>query len=85
MKQQDSVFRINQEGYAAGLPVRAAALTSGPVRLKDAAGNSVITFSPEEPREDPASGDRVRILDLGVLPEGAYMLESPEGRRRSPG
>ena len=41
-----NIFRINQEGYAPGLPVYAAALTKEPVLLKNAAGETIrrITF-----------------------------------------
>ena len=36
-----SVFRINQVGYTAGLPVRVAVLTKGPVTLEDEGGKVV--------------------------------------------
>lgn len=80
--QHESVFRMNQEGYAPGMPVQVAVLTDGPVTVKDAEGNTVRTLAPEENREDPASGDRVRIADLGLLDAGEYTLECPEESRK---
>ena len=80
--QHESVFRMNQEGYAPGTPVKIAVLTSGPVAVKNAAGNTVRTLAPEENRVDPASGDRVRIADLGLLDEGEYTLECSEESRK---
>ena len=79
--QQESVFRVNQAGYEAGLPVHVAVLTPSSVLLKDSAGNPVRTLSPREVPADPASGDRVRIENLGPLPAGEYILESPEESR----
>ena len=38
MNANSPVFRINQEGYAPGLPVRAAVLAGEPVILKNACG-----------------------------------------------
>ena len=71
---EQSVFRINQAGYAAGLPVRAAVLGGGPVTLEDDKGNVIRTIADPQPRPDAASGDNAALLDLGVLPEGAYTL-----------
>ena len=78
---QGSVFRINQEGYAAGLPVCVAMLSTDKITLQDDAGNVLRTFRAETPDVDPASGDRVRTLDLGVLETGTYTLESAGERR----
>ncbi len=77
-----SMFRINQEGYAAGLPARAAALTGASVVLKDASGKTIREFPAEPPRPDEASGDRLRLLDLGLLPEGTYFLTAENESRR---
>ena len=76
MTKESSVFRVNQEGYAAGLPVYAAVLGNGPVLLKNAAGAEIRRLSFDAPETDPASGDRVTLLDLGVLEEGTYTLEN---------
>ena len=77
-----SVFRLNQEGYAANLPVFFSALSAEQITLKDHKGNTVRTFPAETPDLDEASGDRVRTLCPGVLEEGTYTLESA-GERRS--
>ena len=79
MKQPDSAFRINQTGYAAGLPVCAAVLSRGPVTLKDAAGHSLPLNARLKP--DEASGDAAALLDLGLLDRGSYELACPEGCR----
>ena len=78
---QGSIFRINQEGYAAGLPVCVASLSTGKITLKDDAGNVLRTFRAEAPDVDPASGDRVQTLELGILEVGEYTLESTGERR----
>ena len=81
---EPSVFRINQEGYAPGLPVTVAVLGNGPVLLKNAAGEIVRSFSFGAPQTDPASGDAVTLVSLGILPEGTYELVSGPCRRRNP-
>ena len=75
------VFRVNQTGYASGLPVCAAVLGKGPVRLTDESGEPVRVFPEDETRIDVSSGDPVKLLRLGKLKEGKYLLESPEGKR----
>ena len=75
MNTEPSVFRINQEGYAAGLPAVVAVLGNGPVTLKNAAGEIVRSAAFDAPPTDAASGDAVTLVDLGVLPEGTYMQE----------
>ena len=82
MSSDLSVLRVNQEGYAAGLPVIAAVLGNEPVTLKNASGETLQTIVPDTPQPDPASGDAVTLLYLGVLPEGAYDLECGACRRR---
>ena len=77
-----SVFRVNQEGYSTDLPVHAAVLGNGPVVLKNAAGEALRSFSFDAPEPDPASGDPVTLLDLGVLKAGTYTLERGKDRRR---
>ncbi len=74
------VIRINQAGYAEGLPVYAAILTKGLVELKDEAGN-ILPFEAAPLKLDEASDDRVTVADLGQLKAGKYTLESPEGNR----
>ena len=71
-----SIFRVNQAGYQAGLPVYVSVLSEEPVRLLDSSGSIVREFSAKGSGYDEASGDPVAILDLGILPEGAYWLES---------
>ena len=75
MNTEPSVFRINQEGYAAGLPAVVAVLGNGPVTLKNAAGEIVRSAAFDAPPTDAASGDAVTLVDMGVLPEGTYVLE----------
>ena len=82
MNHDSSVFRINQEGYAAGLPVYAAVLGEGPVTLKNAAGETVRSFTVDKPETDPASEDAVTLLNLGVLESGVYELERSGEHRR---
>ena len=82
MNDHSSAFRINQEGYAAGLPVMAAVLGEGPVTLKNAAGETILTVDPGVPETDPASGDAVALVNLGVLECGEYELERGKDRRR---
>ena len=80
-KPSNSVFRVNQVGYAVGLPVRAAVLALGPVRLTDANGNTVRDISFNVPEPDEASGDRAELLDLGCLEEGVWGLSCNDGMR----
>lgn len=81
-KPARSAFRVNQAGYATGLPVRAAVLAEGPVLLKNGAGQVLREFPAERPGADPASGDRVYVADLGVLEPGHYTLACGEQERR---
>ena len=81
MAQETSVFRINQTGYAEGLPVYAAVLAKAPVTLKDAAGKIIPIEGNAMPRLDEASGDEVALANLGELKAGTYTLESAEGQR----
>ena len=75
-----SAFRINQAGYAAGLPVYAAVLAKEPTVLKNAAGETVRRPACT-PQADAASGDEAAVADMGILEEGTYLLESGEERR----
>ena len=78
---EPSVFRVNQTGYAAGLPVHVAVVKSGTVRLRDAQGHLIREQFPAPVPADAASGDCVTLLDLGSLPEGTYTLESGGEKR----
>ncbi len=82
MSTELSVIRINQEGYAEGLPVSAAVLSNEPVALKNAAGEILRVFCPDPAPVDPASGDRVSLLNLGTLEAGDYELGNESGFRR---
>ena len=77
-----SVFRLNQEGYAAGLPVDVAVLGGEPLILRNAEGQTVSSVPGSLAQPDPASGDEVRIVHLGVLEAGEYELESSGERRK---
>ena len=70
------VFRVNQTGYAAGLPVHAAAVTDGPIRLLDFEGQALKEWKTGPAPLDAASDEPVKLLDMGMLPEGTYWLES---------
>ena len=82
MNSPSSAFRINQEGYAAGLPVYVAVLGEGPVILKNAAGETLRVIAVDVPETDPASGDAVTLLDLGTLEAGTCTLERGDDRRQ---
>ncbi len=77
----DPVFRLNQEDYAAGLPVHAAVLGEGEVFLLDEKGDLFRTIGANVPRLDEASGDRVRLLTFSSLPEGKWTLACGENTR----
>ena len=81
MTQDTAVFRINQEGYAEGLPVYVAVLAKDPVTLKDADGKMVPVEKNIALKPDEASGDEVALVNLGELKAGHYTLESTEGKR----
>ncbi|MBR5962442.1 MAG: glycoside hydrolase family 9 protein [Clostridia bacterium] len=81
MNEMNNVFRINQEGYAEGLPVYAAVLAKEPVTLIDADGKMVPVEKNIALKPDEASGDEVALVNLGELKAGHYTLESTEGKR----
>ena len=74
-------FRVNQTGYAACLPVHAAALTDRPVTLWESEGKEILRIGARKPALDAASGDAVRLLRLGTLKPGTYILEAGEEKR----
>ena len=82
MKQQESVFRINQEGYIPGLPIHLALLTDEEAAVLDAEGKKVHTILPGTAAEDAASGDRVRTVVIPPLEAGEYELVS-QGEHRT--
>ena len=79
---ESSVFRINQAGYAAGFPVKAAVLAEGAVTLEDWEGNPVFRAENIRTQTDEASMDDVCLLDLGALPAGEYTLCCGNERRK---
>ena len=81
MKRQESVFRINQEGYVPGFPVHVVLLTGGEVRVTNPEGKTVFTVPKGELRKDDASGDCVRMAVIPPLEAGEYTLENGEERR----
>ena len=70
------VFRVNQTGYAVGMPVYIAFLGEGAVRLTDGSGRLLRELHQMPSPIDQSSGDPVSVLDLGILPEGCYTLEN---------
>ena len=78
MNEINNAFRINQTGYAEGLPVYAAMLTKNSVTLKDDNGKTVPMEEAAAPKPDEASGDEVALVNLGKLKAGTYTLESVE-------
>ncbi|MCR4617989.1 MAG: glycoside hydrolase family 9 protein [Lachnospiraceae bacterium] len=103
--EQTMFIRINQLGYASGLPVQIALLSDvasldgieantaknscnesrlekqTTLILTDTAGNEVKKCTIGKPSYDEASGDCVRLVNIGVLPEGEYYIEF-EGQKR---
>ncbi|MCR4927433.1 MAG: hypothetical protein K5927_05580, partial [Lachnospiraceae bacterium] len=68
-------IRIDQTGYASGLPVQVAALKGGTLNVFDAEGKLIKKIDGVTPAFDQASEDKVCICDIGILNEGDYMLE----------
>ena len=81
MNEIYNAFRINQTGYAEGLPVYAAVLAKDSVTLKDNNGKTVPMEEAAALKPDEASGDEVALVNLGKLKAGTYTLESVEGKR----
>ncbi len=76
------VIRINQSGYAASLPVQVAVLSSEPVVVSDPHGNTVKTVETGNLLVDEASEDKVKVINLGILPKGEYYIWSGGESRR---
>ena len=66
------VIRINQSGYAEQLPVQVAVLSAESVNVSDQDGNTVKTVKVADLPFDEASGDNVKVVNLGKLPAGEY-------------
>ncbi len=75
MNEKLPSIRIDQTGYASGLPVQVAALKGGTLNVFDAEGKLVKKIDGVTPVFDQASEDKVCICDIGILYEGDYMLE----------
>ncbi len=81
MVDVSSKIRINQVGYATGLPQRVILLSEEPLMVRDASGRELRRFEPANLTLDPASGDRVASVDLGITEPGDYTLKcGPETR-----
>ncbi len=81
MVDVSSKIRINQVGYATGLPQRVILLSEEPLSVLDASGRELRRFEPASLTLDPASGDRVASVDLGITEPGDYTLKcGPETR-----
>jgi len=74
-------IRVNQTGYAVGLPIQAAVIADAAVCLRDAKGNIIKEWVLSPSSVDAASGEKVALLDLSPLPEGSYVLENGGERR----
>ena len=68
------VIRINQTGYAESLPVQVAVLSAESVNVSDMEGNTVKTVRVSDLPFDEASGDNVRVVNLGKLSAGEYTV-----------
>jgi endoglucanase len=77
MNEQLSNIRINQIGYSDTLPVHVAVLSGNLVILSEN-GNLQSSCQIETPDIDESSGDRVTIVNLGVLAEGEYSVQCGE-------
>lgn len=78
---RESAFRVNQVGYVPSMSVVIASMADGLIHLTDGSGRTIQEFTLER-RMDEASGDKVGLLNLGLLPAGNYFLESGTERRK---
>ena len=70
------LIRVNQAGYAPGLPQRVVVLADGPVRLTDSTGAELRLLEVPALKPDAASGENVSSLELGIAVPGVYHLEA---------
>ena len=77
-----SGIRVNQIGYITGMPVKISVLSAGKLTVKNSAGDIVFEKNDIEIKNDPASGDEVAFVDLGILPEGEYTVSSGNSERK---
>ena len=77
MNDQLSNIRINQTGYSDTLPTHVAVLSGNLMTLsKD--GNLQASAQIETPETDESSGDKVTVVNLGMLSEGEYSVQCGE-------
>ncbi len=77
MNDQLSNIRINQTGYSDTLPTHVAVLSGNLMTLsKD--GNLQASAQIETPETDESSGDKVTVINLGILSEGEYSVQCGE-------
>ena len=74
-------IRVNQVGYAAGLPQRVVLLTDEPLIICDHTGKELRRLVPDPPAADAASGEAVTQADLGLRDSGTYFLMAGAERR----
>ena len=74
-------IRVNQVGYAAGLPQRVVLLTDEPLIICDHMGKELRRLVPDPPAADAASGEAVTQADLGLRASGTYFLMTGGERR----
>ena len=82
MNQTTSVIRLNQAGYACGLPVHFAVLSDAPVTLRNGKGEILPGIRVSDFMDDEASGDRVSAVTAGPLEAGQYELQCGDEKRR---
>ena len=78
MNDQLSNIRINQTGYSDALPVHLAVLSEGLLTLSKDGGLPCFPVEIVAPETDESSGDKVTIVNFGVLPEGEYSAQCGE-------
>lgn len=74
MNDSIPTIRINQAGYAESLPVQVAVLSAGSVIVSDMDGNTIKRVEVNDLPFDVSSGDNVKVVNLGRLPEGEYTV-----------
>ena len=77
-----SVIRINQTGYSDSLPVQVAVLSDDPLFLCDKTGSPIRTYKHPRVSPDESSGDKVSLINLGILKAGDYIFECNGEKRK---